>query len=426
VRFLLLPVMHMLNADSAPGGDRVVILSSASAPQFVVPREQLPDGARTIEISSVSNANDQKNLKAAIDTCEAANASAVAFEYNTAFARFEEAITLFARALPSLFSMDTVARCSLDFGAHALDADKVAKAKEAMRRVLILSPNLKLDAHRYNPKMQQVFNKERESIERAPHSSLTVQGEPLGADVIFDGKQVGALPLSLSEVLAGEHWVVVSSPGHRPFSTRLQLKGGSAERLDVFLEAPTSLADEAASILFSRNEPSIQALQALERYAASESATRVVLAHGSAAGVVSRLYDVREGLAPRIVSQTFSALPHANPSSLSTIASIRPELPITSGQRPIHPAFAILPFGAGQFLEHRYRVGAVLLSSQVLLLATNIVGYLLAQSFRVSGTQYRSPEVVRALAYTVNISFGLLLADLIAGGIDGFVHRQAR
>jgi hypothetical protein len=61
--------------------------------------------------------------------------------------------------------------------------------------------------------------------------------------------------------------------------------------------------------------------------------------------------------------------------------------------------------------------------SQVLLLATNVSSYAVIRSQQVGVDTYRSKPLVDALMIVTNVSFGVLAADIIAGGIDGLVYR---
>jgi hypothetical protein len=93
-------------------------------------------------------------------------------------------------------------------------------------------------------------------------------------------------------------------------------------------------------------------------------------------------------------------------------------------KRAVHPAVAWLPMGIPQYLEGRPVAATLLLVSQALLLATNITSYALVARDRAADGYYNHPAQSEALRWVNNWAFGLLLADVAAGAIDGVVHRD--
>jgi hypothetical protein len=69
--------------------------------------------------------------------------------------------------------------------------------------------------------------------------TLTVSSDPSGATVSVDGQGYGRTPLTLRELSAGSHTVVVSAPGRLPSSRTVELRPGGAHDLSITLEPET-------------------------------------------------------------------------------------------------------------------------------------------------------------------------------------------
>lgn len=67
---------------------------------------------------------------------------------------------------------------------------------------------------------------------------LTVQGAPPGARVRVDGKDLGAVPLSLPGLKPGSFQLTVEADGHDAFAAPLLLEPGAATRVEVSLASP--------------------------------------------------------------------------------------------------------------------------------------------------------------------------------------------
>jgi hypothetical protein len=74
-------------------------------------------------------------------------------------------------------------------------------------------------------------------IERKP--TLTVTSEPSGANVAVDGQQHGRTPLTLRDLAAGQHTVVVTMAGRQTATRTVDLRAGGAHDVVVTLEPET-------------------------------------------------------------------------------------------------------------------------------------------------------------------------------------------
>ena len=78
--------------------------------------------------------------------------------------------------------------------------------------------------------------------------SLIVDGSPLMADVAVDGKSVGQMPLSLDNLLVGEHKITVSKSGYQPYTTTVTIAEGKAASVNITLTKQTSSSSSSGKI----------------------------------------------------------------------------------------------------------------------------------------------------------------------------------
>ncbi|MCC7386877.1 MAG: PEGA domain-containing protein [Deltaproteobacteria bacterium] len=85
---------------------------------------------------------------------------------------------------------------------------------------------------------------------------LSIVGSPSGAVVSIDGKRVGALPLSLSDVDIGDRTVEVEAPGHYREQRLVRVQRGATSTLELNLKAKRArLKVEAAATLQGETVP---------------------------------------------------------------------------------------------------------------------------------------------------------------------------
>lgn len=126
---------------------------------------------------------------------------------------------------------------------------------------------------------------------------LTVQGHPAGARVLLDGRDVGAVPLTVGDLEPGARPLSVEAPGHEPYRATALLEPGAATRATVRL---VSAADDrfrflrwvgyglGAAALLAGGATALSAIAAKARYQAEPSAGgyRAVHAQNVAADVL--------------------------------------------------------------------------------------------------------------------------------------------
>ncbi|MCC6806031.1 MAG: PEGA domain-containing protein [Deltaproteobacteria bacterium] len=425
-------VLSVVASDASPKGTRVV----ASVPIDEAALERVAPSPITLSVVTDEGAEvaAQKKVERARAECDAAHRLAQELKTDAALAKFEAAGRVFERALWVLGDLGPIARCHLNEAAAWIDKGKLERATSAFELALRLAPKLEPDPNLYNPDVVAAFKRSKAELQKRPAGSVTIVSEPAGAEVVIDGVRQGRTPLSLSDVTVGEHWLVVRARGYAPFVSRLTVQRQGTARSDVFLKpldedaAPLLAAIDKAAwsaddlararMVAGGHEWLIVVAQHRERVA-----FRVVRPATGSVGVLQTAASLEEALLRmRADLAAPAAIAEPAPAPPASVA-LQPREP-ASPRAPVNPFVALLPFGVGQFVERRPVPATLLLVTQLGLLATNLATTILIAGNRIDATNtYRNPEATRALQIVNIVSFSALIADMIAGGIDGIVHR---
>jgi hypothetical protein len=369
--------------------------------------------------------------------CGKGSDAALAMDTSTAIARFEDGVNLYARGMAAIEDFRDVARCLLELGAAWMAADKEDKAGEAFRRALVLSPTLQADPVRHNPPTRKRFQKVQRDMVSEKRGALTIVGEPAGAEVWLDGARIGSIPVSVPDLAAGEHWVSVRHPGRRLFASRVPVIESKPVKIEVFLAEQKTVGREArvAAMLASERDLKESEIAELSLQAEALGAFGFVYLAAQGPSFRHRFYDDRKRAATSLsrtgtledvakLARSFFNGPAPAPAAAVSAPPQPAAVAAKRDERPrVHVMLSILPLGIGQFVEKRYGVGAVFLTTEILLLALNITSFYVAQSFKLGPGEYRSPQTVEALKWVVNVSLPLLVVDAIIGAIDGGLNR---
>ena len=82
-----------------------------------------------------------------------------------------------------------------------------------------------------------ICNMVRIGNENSDTGSLTVQSDPKPADIYLDNLYKGITPLTLKEVLAGEHTILIRRTGYSDYITKVQIVKGQTMSISAILSA---------------------------------------------------------------------------------------------------------------------------------------------------------------------------------------------
>ncbi|MCK6552091.1 PEGA domain-containing protein, partial [Myxococcota bacterium] len=181
----------------------------------------------------------------------------------------EEALGLIAKVTTKLGSVhqepDAIAmltRAHLLAGAIFLARGRIDAARQRLQRALDLDPALSPPRDRFAPEVLAELAAVRASAALRPVGRLEVRTSTPGADVFVDGHAIGATPLVIDAVPAGNHLLRISAPG----------RTSHVETIAIAPEAPRIVAVELA------DDPELGAIAGLRAALARDEDPKSVLA----------------------------------------------------------------------------------------------------------------------------------------------------
>lgn len=173
-------------------------------------------------------------------------------------------------------------------------AGRPEAARTALERLFVLDPNHPLDDPAFAGPLATAAADVRAALAGGSRGRLAVGSSPAGLAVSLDGRALGEAPLVATDLLPGDHLVLVRGPGGAAVSGVVRVEADATGAFDAELvpkTAPTALARAA----LARNDLDAPFTDAVRRLgAASEASYVVVGAYAPAkAGVELRLVLVR-------------------------------------------------------------------------------------------------------------------------------------
>jgi len=119
---------------------------------------------------------------------------------------------------------------------------------DVLERIARLRPSFKLSADAFPPIFLTMFDEVKKRARARQRGSLKVVGTA-GAEVLLNGRKVGATPLLINDILPGENQLVLRSGSGEYSGEIVVIRGGKTiERRAVFKDAPPPKSLVAASL----------------------------------------------------------------------------------------------------------------------------------------------------------------------------------
>jgi len=154
-------------------------------------------------------------------------------DFNRAISELQEAVRL------GLSDGDNLIQAHLYLGFAYIGSGKTSAAEIEFAKAIKLDPTLELDSKRHSTKVINVFNGMRDRLV----DSLTIISAPGEAkvylDVLGDGSElvrVGSTPLTLNNVLMGDHTVRIVKIYFQPKVLKIRVEKGEDNRVQVQLD----------------------------------------------------------------------------------------------------------------------------------------------------------------------------------------------
>lgn len=146
-------------------------------------------------------------------------------KFEPAIKSLEESLRLFAEAAPAVTDVSPVAQANLDLAVAYWKRGREDEAMARMQDAVRLNPEAKLDPKEYFPLFLSVYDAEMRKTLRKERGSVRVEATVPGAEVFFDGKSVGAVPLLLTNAVPGHHFLRVVKDGAGVFGAQIDVLG---------------------------------------------------------------------------------------------------------------------------------------------------------------------------------------------------------
>jgi len=143
-------------------------------------------------------------------------------EMDTAQRHAQQAIGHFLGAQALLDERDVYLRARMLLAWIALESRQTSSANEHFAEAVAVSPKFTPDPERYPPPVCNAFAAFKKN-RRNKTSSLTIQSNPMGANLIVDGEARGTTPARLDDLGPGWHFVELQLPGFAPSFTSLRM-----------------------------------------------------------------------------------------------------------------------------------------------------------------------------------------------------------
>jgi hypothetical protein len=116
---------------------------------------------------------------------------------------------------------------------------------EMLTKAIRLDPERQLAESDYPPIFIKIYERARFNVLRRPRAQIEVKATP-GAQVLFDGRNMGKAPVLLKDALPGDHWIRVERPGEAPLVKKVKARGKTT--LVVEFEGGESAKEESAPV----------------------------------------------------------------------------------------------------------------------------------------------------------------------------------
>lgn len=117
---------------------------------------------------------------------------------------------------------------------------------EMLSKAVHLTPDREISDKEYPNLFVTVYNRARFNVLRRPRATIEVKATK-GAQVLFDGRNMGKAPLILKEALPGNHWIRVERPGEAVQVKKIAVKANRTMSVE-FEGASEGGAEATASV----------------------------------------------------------------------------------------------------------------------------------------------------------------------------------
>ena len=212
-----------------------------------------------IELAVEPNGVATKALQAARDAVNVAQAAERKRKYGAAASAYRAAIASYDAGASLLQDPTELSDAHVALGTVLyLTGDDVGGAKE-LAHAVSLTPTRAFAGESTSPLFTATVKKIREKVMAAGKASLKVESTPPGAQVFFDGQEMGRTPLSLKDIPAGKHLWRVLLPTSDPVGGAVTLAAGAKEKVAAALGGSAPVSQLIASMIGNKLDDKVLA-----------------------------------------------------------------------------------------------------------------------------------------------------------------------
>ncbi|HSI06001.1 MAG TPA: PEGA domain-containing protein, partial [Myxococcota bacterium] len=179
-------------------------------------------GLAEIDSALVSGSDTREPLRKATRDLRAARAKFDDLLIDEAAKLAQSALTGYREHLAQASDLRSLGRALELMGAIALTRSDIKAASEAIEEILALNPEAAPNPEIYNPPMIKRWQQIAARYKGGGRGTLVVEAPPGEAAVVeVDGRYRGLAPLTMKDVLLGQHYVRVSRAGSLPWGQRV-------------------------------------------------------------------------------------------------------------------------------------------------------------------------------------------------------------
>lgn len=212
---------QVITKEMAQGGLTVIRADDVAEAPPAAPK---PAGAPRAQDAPTGDASAGKKAEELIHRAKSAVEES---EFATAIKELRNAVRLLEENGDAVPDLRMLPEAYLQLGVACFQNGNEDEGDDMLNKVVHLAPDRTLDPAEYPPLFIRVFDRARFNVLRRPRATIEVRAAK-GAQVLFDGRNLGKAPVILKEALPGNHWIRVERPGEAMLVKKVSVKSGKA------------------------------------------------------------------------------------------------------------------------------------------------------------------------------------------------------
>lgn len=159
--------------------------------------------------------------------------------------QFKEAISIYQKIIDDLKEKKELAETRQDLFKTMISLaftyftiQETDKARSQLHKLIELHPNQDLDVEIYPPAFARLF----QDVQKSLLGQLVITTEPEACDVKIDSQAAGKTPLTLKNILRGDHTITAEKKGFLPRTEPFSVKAGETNSLSMILTKAEEIA----------------------------------------------------------------------------------------------------------------------------------------------------------------------------------------